>query len=160
KVQKGTLHVIQARQPVEELLKAAELARKRNRRADREAALRQAALLEEKLLAAAPDEWRYQAGLANTLWELASSPSSSPGRILDLEQLLRRAAELYTALVKRFEDRPEHRLRLVACLKELGWVLSRTGQLDQAEGCYRQALAQRERLADQPTPATYQTALG
>jgi serine/threonine protein kinase/WD40 repeat protein/tetratricopeptide (TPR) repeat protein len=153
RAQKGSMKAIEARQPVEALLRRADDAARLGKHADQEAALRQAIALEEKLLAAAPDEWLYQAGLAGSLQRLASALKRRPESLAERELLLRKAVELCTALEKRFSDRPGNRSPLASCLTELGMILEMSGRPDQAEDCLRRALQQRDRPVDRPRPS-------
>jgi tetratricopeptide (TPR) repeat protein len=130
------------------------------KRAEAEAAYRQALALQERLTADFPAVPAYRL-------ELASSYNSLGVLLRDLrkwaaaESACRQALALRERLAADFPAMPLYRQELASSHNNLGMLLAALGKRAEAEAAYRQALALRERLAAEfPTVPDYAVGLG
>ena len=113
-----------------------------------ERSLRRALAEYEKLMAEHPEQPEGYLGAAEAAIDLGTMLRYVPGRELDAEDAHRRSVDTRRRLANRFSD-AGYEVTLAQGCHELGYHLGLSGQTDESEGLFREALAIQSRLAAQ-----------
>jgi tetratricopeptide (TPR) repeat protein len=132
-----------------------------NKRAEAEAAYRQALAIREKLTAEYPAVSQYRLELAGSHNSLGALLLAGLSRQAEAETAFRQALAILDKLAAEHTSVPQRRLELGRSHNDLGFLLAGLGKRAEAEAAYRQALAIRGKLAaDYPAVPQYRIELG